>query len=536
VHRTGTFLRAWLATVACSAALAAPAAALPGDLDPTFGSGGTVVTDLGAVEVITDVALQPDGRVVVAGSATGRVLVARYDPGGSLDPTFSDDGSVVTSFGMGAGGRYVALQPDGKIVVAGSTSTGPGPQNLALLRYNADGGLDSSFDGDGTLFTDLGASEVSTGVAVGPDGTIVVSARDFSGGPEDLITVRYASDGSLDGSYGAGGVATTDLGGDERAESLVVEADGKVVVGGFIVGAGTADLVVARYSASGAPDPTFDGDGVAIADSGAFDIGFSLAAQDDGYLLGGLVAAGLSETPAIARFTNGGALDPGFAGGGFTLLDLGPEGQAPVNLLTQPDDSILFTPGTSDFEVGRLTPRGRLDPTFGTGGIAAVDFGADTAVNALALQPDGRIVGAGFTSAGPEPENAALARFGGGERPTCRGRVATIGATPGAPTSGTPGDDVIVGTTGRDRIKGGKGRDRICALGKADRVNGGGGPDLADGGKGRDTIRGAGGRDLLHGGAGNDRLAGGGGRDTLVGGKGKRDRCSAGRGDRVRSC
>ncbi|HEX6116934.1 MAG TPA: hypothetical protein VFY99_07515 [Solirubrobacterales bacterium] len=536
MHRTVTFLWVWLAGFACMAAGAAPAAALPGELDPTFGSGGTVVTDLGAIEVITDVALQPDGKIVVAGSATGRILVARYNPDGSLDPTFSDDGFVVTSFGMGAGGWSVALQPDGKIVVAGSTSTGPGPQNLALLRYNADGSLDASFDGDGMLFTDLGASEVSTGIALGPSGNIVVSARNFSGDPEDLVTVRYGSDGSLDGTYGAGGVATTDLGGDERAESLVVEADGKVVVGGFIVGAGTADLVVARYSAIGAPDPTFDGDGVAIADSGAFDIGFSLAAQNDGYLLGGLVAAGLNETPAIARFTNGGALDPGFAGGGFTLLDLGPEGQAPVNLLTQPDDSVLFTPGTSDFEVGRLTPLGRLDPTFGTGGIASVDFGADAAINALALQPDGQIVGAGFTSAGAEPENIALARLGGGNRPTCRGHDATIEAVPGERTPGTLGDDVIVGTAGRDRINGGKGRDRICALGKADKVNGGGGPDVADGGKGRDTMRGAGGSDLLRGGAANDRLAGGGGRDTLVGGKGNRDRCAAGRGDRVRGC
>ena len=232
MYRTGAFLRVWLGTLACSAAVAAPASALPGDLDPTFGTGGTVVTDLGGPELATGAALQADGAIVITGSASGRLLVARYRPDGTPDPAFSDDGFVVTSLGA-ISGRAVAIQPDGAIVVAAATNTGPSPENVAILRYTPQGVLDPGFDGDGIAIVDVGGREIPTDLAITPDGAIVATARVLSGAPEDLYAIRLLPNGSPDAGFGGDGIANVDLGADDAAAGVVAQPDGRIVLSGF---------------------------------------------------------------------------------------------------------------------------------------------------------------------------------------------------------------------------------------------------------------------------------------------------------------
>jgi uncharacterized delta-60 repeat protein len=210
-----------------------------GTLDSTFGVGGQVLTDFGgvALEEGLGVALQPNGKIVVAGRSRGDFALARYDTDGSLDGSFGTGGKVFTDFGGTLEtARDVAVQPDGKIVAAG-----PG----ALARYNVDGSLDSSFGTGGKVLTG-GVNAV----AVHPNGTIVAAGAAAGVGGPDFAVLRYGKDGSLDGSFGTGGIVLTDFGRDDRGHAVAIQPDGTIVVAGVTGGrpAGPEDdFVVARY-------------------------------------------------------------------------------------------------------------------------------------------------------------------------------------------------------------------------------------------------------------------------------------------------
>ena len=522
-------------------ALACPnsaALALPGDLDPTFGDGGRVITDFGGFDGVADAALQADGKIVVTGSAQGRLGLARYNPDGSLDPSFDGDGLVLTSMG-GVDARAIALMPDGRIVVAGSA--GPSMNlDVAFVRYNADGSLDDSFDGDGILVAGGGASEVVSDAAVLGDGSIVAGVRTFFGGPEDLTVIRLGPNGAPDGGFGAGGVASFNLGGDERVDRIVLLPDGKVAAAGATDPPGDVpDFLLARLNADGSLDSSFGAGGVVIADHGGTGVWFGLARQSDGRLIAGGIQIPLpitpdgSETAILARYNLDGSLDGAFGSGGVAFPAFG-QAASIGPLAIQPDGKIVAN--GPDSSVARLTSTGALDPDFAGGGVAHTGFGEGN-LDSVLIQDDGGIIAVGTTEEGPNPDNFGLARFAGGDLPVCRGRKATIVSTEGVRTNGTPQDDVIVGTEGSDRIKSGNGSDRVCALGGKDRANTGAGKDVAAGGKGKDLLRGGGAPDKLRGDAGNDVLNGGGGRDLLVGGKGKRDNCVDRSGDdKTRSC
>ena len=173
-------------------AVADLAQARPGDLDPTFGDGGFVITDFGADEIFGDIAIHADDKIAAAGFSADDFAVAQYTADGALDPTFSGDGLVITGFGAAEGATSVAVQPDGKVVAAGYTQAGPNPPNFALARYNTDGSLDLSFDGDGLLFTDFGDSDTATDVDVQADGRIVATGATIAGaGMANFAFARY---------------------------------------------------------------------------------------------------------------------------------------------------------------------------------------------------------------------------------------------------------------------------------------------------------------------------------------------------------
>ncbi len=527
----------WLSALCCSAATAASAAAVPGDLDPAFGTGGTVVTDFGNEDLLNDVAIQPDGKIVAVGFTAGRVASARYNLDGSLDPGYGGDGTVVTSVGVPGSGRAVGIQADGRIVVVGSVEGGPNPPNLLIVRYLADGSLDPSLDGDGVAITDFGTGEIPGGMALSPDGRIYIGVNILFG-EEDLAVARFNPDGTLDNSFGTGGGAAFELPDEERAESIALQPDGKVVAAGLTDNNAGFDLLLARINPDGTPDLSFDGDGLVVTDRGGLEAGGSVAVQSDGKIVVGGFAQDVTEMEAgdsaLARYLPDGSLDPTFAGGGFSTFDLRLD-EGVVDLAIQPDGKYVAAAGVG-FGAVRLTSTGVLDPEFGAGGGTAAELGAEGRETAVAIQRDGGIVVAGTVDAPANEDNFALARFAG-DPVICSGRTATIVAAEGARIAGTPGNDVIAGTETADRIKSGKGKDLVCAQGASDRVNTGGGQDTVIGGKGRDVIRGGGGKDLLKGGGSNDTLNGGPARDRLVGGKGKRDRCKAQPGnDRTRGC
>ena len=189
--------------------------------------------------------------------------VTRYNADGSLDTTFNGTGKVVTDIGSATndGGFSVTVQLDGKIVVTGVTDSG-GTSNFAVTRYNANGSLDTTFNGTGKLVTDvgIGSDDLASGVTVQPDGKIVVAGRSDSGGSNDFAVTRYNANGSLDTSFNGTGKVTTDIGSgtDDFASSVTVQPDGKIVVAGASLGGGW-NFAVARYNADGSLDTTFNG-------------------------------------------------------------------------------------------------------------------------------------------------------------------------------------------------------------------------------------------------------------------------------------
>jgi uncharacterized delta-60 repeat protein len=223
-----------------------------GSLDPSFAGNGRVRNDFGGAEDALDVALQPDGKIVVVGGPGiygAPWAVARYDPTGNLDPSFDGDGKVVTDFGGEAQGAWgVALQPDGKIVVAGWRGEQGGPANrgIAVARYLPNGSLDPSFSGDGRSVEQLANSDTGRGVVLQPNGKIVVAGQ--TGGDPDFMLTRFLPDGRVDPSFGNGtGFLQNDFGGDDYAWSVAVDAEGRIVgAGASHTEASGGDMTVAR--------------------------------------------------------------------------------------------------------------------------------------------------------------------------------------------------------------------------------------------------------------------------------------------------
>jgi uncharacterized delta-60 repeat protein len=220
-----------------------------GRLDRSFGSGGLVVTDLG---VATDaslaaLALQPDGRIVAAGNWGERAILARYLADGSPDPSFGSDGVVVIGAGVIAAWA-LALQPDGRMVVAGQGGVVGGPYDLAVARYLSDGRPDASFGGDGVVTTDLGSTgERAAAVTIQPDGGVVVAGSSGA----TFAVARYLPDGRPDPAFGTGGVVTAgpDIG---AGQALVSEPDGQLILAGGQVTPTGRQVAVARYRSDGA--------------------------------------------------------------------------------------------------------------------------------------------------------------------------------------------------------------------------------------------------------------------------------------------
>jgi uncharacterized delta-60 repeat protein len=342
-----------------------------GDPDTSFSGDGRKRTDFdGFGDQATAVARQADGKLVVVGSSDvaasdSRMAVVRYTTGGSLDTTFSGDGKVRTGFtGLGSSSASdVAIQPDGKIVVVGNGLTGAphhrlrpagGPgvgSDIAVARFKANGALDASFSGDGRVTTNVAGFDSATAVVVLPSGKIVVAGRSQTdGGEQRIVAVRYLPGGAPDPAFSGDGTVVVNLvpGEPEGAAGVGIRSDGRIVIGAWanngVDGASGNDLAAAVLSSGGALYLPFGGgDGKAFADFGADESPDEMLRQDDGKLVyvatRPFVSGGDPQAIWVFRLTSGGAADGGFGvagraevefagGAGGFAIDVDTEGRA----------------------------------------------------------------------------------------------------------------------------------------------------------------------------------------------------------------
>ena len=409
---------------------AARAYAAPGDPDSGLDGDGQVTTDFGSGDFAEDVAVQEDGKIVVVGGAYVSnnldFALARYNPNGTLDAAFGSGGKVTTPIGSSDDrAQAVAIQPDGKIVVAGGAGNGTNG-DFALARYNPNGTLDPSFDGDGKVRTDFGsgADESASDVALEPDGKIVVAgaqSRTDSTTFElsvDFALARYNPDGTLDSNTdaspttsfnGSGRLVHDFSGANDAANGLAIQPDGKIVAAGYAARLGhPADFAVARFNPGGSLDVGFNGSGKATLDfflRDFFDAANDVVVQEDGKILLAGVATEYGSEAALVRYNPNGTLNTSFGYRGRASTNHY-DNQAAQSVAVRDDGSIVLagshgdgTPGCSscdyysDFLVVRFSPSGIFNH-FGQMDLGSVD---DTA-SAIALQEDGKTVTAGTTN------------------------------------------------------------------------------------------------------------------------------------------
>jgi uncharacterized delta-60 repeat protein len=391
-------------------------------LDASFGNNGIVVTDLGGEdESANDLAVQSDGKIVIVGTVSNRDAfgVYRYQTDGSLDSSFGSGGVVTTVVGAGqCEASGVALQPDGKIVVVGTGGTW-GDSSLTVARYDVGGALDTSF-GDGGIVTLTVGSEYNWGsdVVIQSDGKILVSGSSVLA-TYDFVLARYDTHGNLDAGFGGTGVITTDLTGDEDfANALALQPDGKIVVVGR-GDTGDYDFAVARYETDGDLDPAFGSGGITVTHvSGASDDVYDVVVQPDGKIVV-VGTAGYADL-AIVRYNADGSLDTTFSGDGIDTIDVYGSGDVGEAVALLPGGKIVVAgytySGTEDILVVCYNAGGSLDDTFDGDGIATLDIaGGDDAVRAVGVDGLNRIVVAGVYSDGDD-DDIALARYLGDTR------------------------------------------------------------------------------------------------------------------------
>ncbi|MGW7299868.1 calcium-binding protein, partial [Streptomyces sp. NPDC054829] len=379
--RAGTVAATVLALVL---ALPGTATAAPGDLDPAFSGDGKTITAFADDDQAHDVAVQSDGKIVTVGSSAdyslleSRWALTRHNADGSLDTGFGDGGRVTTPINnrqpdlQWGEASAVALQSDGKIVVAGHAWRGwEDCCWFTVARYNSDGSLDTGFGDDGRVLADIAGPTEARDVAVDSAGRIV--AAGYTGGEVALLHLQ--PDGTPDSSFG-GDVGTTRF-----------------------------DFSLMRFLTNGSLDTSFDGDGMVRTDFGDYETVHGLAVQADGKI----VAAG---GDTMARYLANGALDTGFDGDGKVTVT----GGVAWDLALQPSDGRILLAGNNpgnDLAVLRYTTDGAKDTGFGASGIALADFGGNESARTLAVQSDGKIVAGGGGGAPPPGGGAAGPRPGG---------------------------------------------------------------------------------------------------------------------------
>jgi len=333
---------------------------------------------------------------------------------GEIDQTFGTNGIVITEVsGYYDVPRKVISQQDGLILVAGESFDGTN-SSFAVSRYSSSGVLDETYGNNGkatALITISGGSTSLGGAVQQSDGKIILAGMGYNGTDNDIVLVRFGTDGVLDSSFGVGGIYRSDVGTNEGAYAIAIQEDGRILVAGFAENEidHDSDFLIARYTTAGAPDPSFGTNGF-VATPFASDYGEcriavfnKLAILNDGSIIAAGSATTIYQTTtenrlAIARYTSDGYVDTTF---GTPNLIVDVYGYLASDMVLQDNDRIIIATSNEynkEFSLIRFDQNGLIDLSFGSSGIALAAIGDyDSESSALALQNDGRIIVAGET-------------------------------------------------------------------------------------------------------------------------------------------
>jgi uncharacterized delta-60 repeat protein len=371
------------------------------NIAPTFTlADGKVTTDLMYADA-GSVILQPDGKIVVTASSFGDFVLLRFLADGNLDNAFGVNGKVTTDFGGGDSLRSAVLQPDNKIVAVGSSSGG----NYLIARYNTNGSLDTTFDGDGKISSNFGGTSWAARIALQSDNKLLVVGNAMIGTSygAQLTLARYESTGVLDSIFANNGKALSDFGGGSTSSaggtSVAQLPSGQILVGSMV----QSEFFLTRYSANGSIDSSFVGDRATISSSNTP----GLLQPDGKYVAVWDYSASYDANFVVGRYDTNGHFDKSFGVDGKATINFG--GSRSVDnsrcIALQSDGKVLVA-GYSydsslnryDFAIARLNSDGNLDSGFGAGGKVLTDFGGEDICSSIAQQSDGKIVVAGTAS------------------------------------------------------------------------------------------------------------------------------------------
>jgi len=381
-----------------------------GKLNQSFGDSGKVLTGYNNAQSTSYAsAMQTDNKTVVAGNydsiGIDGFLILRYTATGQLDNSFNNNGKVVINFGYDIQEAYsVAVQPDGKIVVAGYGETGMFDENYDVVaaRLSTNGKLDSTFGTNGKVLLDFGTDERGNSVCLQPDGKIIIGGIYNN---SDFLTVRLKTNGSLDSMFGNNGKVISTFNQLSSIASVAIQSDGKIVVGG-IKGGTVSMFVIARYNSNGTPDNSFGSGGFVYTDYGAnADQISKIIIQPDQKIIAvgatGLHFDFLHEYVAVARYKANGNLDSNFGINGKSTLQYANNTAYGHDGVLQTDGKIIIsgnlsTDTTTNYLLARLKTNGNLDSSFGTNGTTITNFGMSDIAYGVRIQGgDSSIIASG---------------------------------------------------------------------------------------------------------------------------------------------
>ena len=345
------------------------------------------------------VAIQSDGKIMVGGTEDGTPSLRRFDTNGGVDNTFNGTGVQFIDFGTNGYSSSMAVQSDDKIIVGGYTYNGT-DGDFRVVRVNINGGLDNTFDVDAVQTIDFaGGNDLLTSISLQTDGKITVAGYTSNGTNTDFALARLNTDGSLDNTFSADGKQTTDFGSpsDDYVNSIAIQSDGKLIALGYRFNGVNTFIAAARYNTDGTSDMSFNGDGLLVPHIRQGNTFYTCTAlQADGKILtAGYTWKGNKYRFALARHNTNGSLDNTFSGNGVQTTAFGSADSKAYAIAIQNDGKILLAGTAGNFcRLARYNSDGSLDNTFSGNGKVTTDFGSYDSVS-IAIQGDGKILIAG---------------------------------------------------------------------------------------------------------------------------------------------